>query len=83
LQLQDHGADVQALQEFLNTHGALVAASGSGSPGSETDYFGSLTYQALIRFQSAHAAEILAPLGLSQGTGFFGAATRAYVNSQP
>ena len=83
LQLQDHGADVQQLQEFLNTHGALVAANGSGSPGKETDYFGSLTFQALIRFQNAHAAEILAPLGLSKGTGFFGAATRAYVNSQP
>jgi len=83
LQLQEHGADVQQLQELLNTHGALVAANGSGSPGTETDYFGSLTYQALIRFQNAHAAEILTPLGLSKGTGFFGAATRAYVNSLP
>lgn len=81
LQLQDHGADVQQLQEFLNTHGALVAANGSGSPGGETDYFGSLTFQALIRFQDAHTAEILAPLGLSKGTGFLGAATRAYVNN--
>ena len=81
LQLQDRDADVQQLQEFLNTHGALVAANGSGSPGSETDYFGSLTYQALVRFQTAHAAEILVPLGLSKATGFFGAATRAYVNN--
>jgi hypothetical protein len=44
-------------------------------------YFGSLTFQALIRFQNAHAAEILAPLGLAKGTGFFGAATRAYVDT--
>ena len=81
LQLRARYADVQQLQKFLNTHGAIVTNAGGGSPGNETDLFGALTYAALIRFQNAHAAQILAPLGLSKGTGFFGTASRQYANS--
>jgi len=80
LQMGIQGADVKDLQRFLNAQGFLVATDGAGSPGQETDYFGSLTEAALIRFQEANAAQILAPLGLDKGTGFFGSSTRAYIN---
>jgi len=73
--------EVAALQQYLNAHGAPVAAIGLGSPGEETDYFGRLTYAALVKFQDAHAAEILTPVGLTHGSGYFGPATRAFMNS--
>lgn len=81
LQLNDTGEDVRQLQIYLNTHGFPVAASGAGSPGSETDYFGLATYKALVRLQDAHADDILTPIGLTAGNGYFGANTRAFVNS--
>ena len=81
LRLGDAGADVKALQAFLNANGAVVSASGPGSTGNETAYFGLKTQTAVKEFQEAHADEILKPLGLSSGTGFFGASTRAFVNS--
>ncbi len=74
-------ADVFRLQQFLNAQGSLVARTGPGAPGSETTRFSAATKAALIKYQEAHAAEILAPLGLMKGTGFFGASTRKYVNS--
>lgn len=75
------GADVRSLQMYLNQKGFIVAQSGAGSPGNETMYYGSLTANAIRRFQEAHYAEILSPLGYSSGTGIFGPSTRAYVNS--
>ena len=75
------GSDVQALQRYLNSHGFAIAATGSGSPGQESTYFGMLTFNALAAFQQAHAAEILAPFKLTKGTGVFGPATIKYINS--
>ncbi len=75
----DTGPDVRALQHFLNTHGFPIATAGSGSLGNETQFFGALTKAALIRFQEAYAAEILAPLGLARGTGYFGEGTRNFI----
>lgn len=83
LSLRDSSLDVQKLQQYLNAHGALLAAAGSGSPGQETNYFGLLTYQALIKFQNAHMEDILAPVGLTQGSGYFGPSTRAYIAAHP
>ena len=57
--------DVRELQKFLNSKGFIVAQSGNGSPGNETAKFGTLTRNALIKFQEAHAAEVLLPAGLS------------------
>lgn len=73
--------DVKRLQEFLNSTEFGVAKTGPGSVGFETEYFGPLTFAALVKFQEAYRAQILTPLGLTKGTGFFGPMTRAYINS--
>lgn len=71
--------EVILLQKFLNAAGFLVAGSGAGSPGHETSYFGALTKSALIKFQEAHAKDILKPVGLTKGTGIFGPSTQSFI----
>ena len=61
------GAEVLCLQEGLNDLGFTVAASGPGSPGNETTYFGPETEQALKKFQAAY--------GIT-ADGYFGTASR-------
>lgn len=73
LQLGDTGSDVLALQQYLNTHGFIVAKIGAGSPGHETTTFGSATQVALVKFQKAH--------GIAPASGFFGPMTRGEVNA--
>ena len=68
------------LQQIFERTRLRACRKQSGLPGRETDYFGSLTYTALVNFQNYHASEILAPVELTQGTGYFGPATRAFVN---
>lgn len=80
-EMGDQGGEVMDIQKFLNANGFAVSATGAGSPGNETDYFGSRTKQAVIAFQNANAAAILAPVGLSAGTGYWGPSSRAYANS--
>lgn len=67
------GADIKKLQIFLNTHGFPIAASGAGSRGYETTYFGALTRRALAAFQKAQ--------GIEPPAGYFGPLTREYINS--
>ncbi|OHB22753.1 MAG: hypothetical protein A2939_04055 [Parcubacteria group bacterium RIFCSPLOWO2_01_FULL_48_18] len=71
------GDAVSNLQTFLKNEGADVYPEGL-----VTGYFGSLTKAAVMRYQDKYADAVLAPLGLSSGTGYFGAGTRAHVNSR-
>lgn len=79
LKLGSVGADVKALQKFLNIHGFIVSKTGAGSLDHETAYFGLSTMAAVTRFQEANAALVLAPNGLIRGTGIFGGETRKAV----
>jgi len=46
--------EVKNLQIYLNTHGYPVSLSGPGSLNNETNFFGSLTKAAVIKFQLAN-----------------------------
>jgi peptidoglycan hydrolase-like protein with peptidoglycan-binding domain len=74
----DRGEDVLYLQELLNRDAdTAIASSGDGSPGMETTYFGRLTKQAIVRFQTKYRSEVLVPAGVSSPTGVAGAFTRS------
>ena len=76
----DRGDDVLRLQQFLNTHGFILAKAGNGSIGNETIVFGPALKRALTRFQEAYISELLPPFGLKNGTGIFREKTRELVN---
>jgi len=80
LRLGITGPEVLELQRFLNLQGFVVASEGNGSPGNESDYFGTKTQRALIRFQEAYADEVLKPFGLSKGSGIFAARSMEVAN---
>ena len=66
---------VKCLQEFLAAQGSQIYPQGAVS-GSFSTY----TRDAVSRFQEKYASEILAPLGLTVGTGYVGASTRKTIN---
>jgi len=66
---------VKCLQSFLKSQGPDIYSAGY-----VTGNFLAMTRLAVIRFQEKYASEILAPLGLSSGTGFAGPSTRAKIN---
>ncbi|OGZ97017.1 MAG: hypothetical protein A2847_02775 [Candidatus Sungbacteria bacterium RIFCSPHIGHO2_01_FULL_50_25] len=63
------GDDVKCLQQYLNSAGHQVSASGAGSPGSETTYFGAKTKAAVGAWQAAN--------GVAPTAGYFGSISRA------
>ncbi len=73
LTVGSQGEDVKDLQKFLNTKGFLVVSEGSGSLGNETTFFGSLTKNALAKYQAS--------VGISPASGYFGPLTREYINT--
>ena len=72
--------DIKTLQIFLNANGFIVAKSGAGSKGHETNYFGQKTKQALMKFQQTHVKDILTTLGLKGPTGILGQNSRKVIN---
>lgn len=68
------GDEVELLQTWLAKDATVYPE------GLITGWFGPLTKQAVIRFQEKYAAEILTPLGLTEGNGFVGEKTRAKLN---
>jgi peptidoglycan hydrolase-like protein with peptidoglycan-binding domain len=69
------GNEVKKLQQFLSEQGEEIYPEKL-----VTGNFLSLTRQAVIRFQEKYADEILTPLGLTEGTGYFGPSTRKKIN---
>jgi len=69
------GGEVSCLQQFLRNQGSDIYPEGF-----VTGKFGSFTKQAVIRFQEKYASDILAPTGLSSGTGYVGSKTRTKIN---
>ncbi len=77
LRLGMSGEDVRLLQVILNSDPRTkIADSGSGSPGSESNYFGARTKAAMARFQELYRSEVLAPAGLTRGSGYVGSYSR-------
>lgn len=70
--------EVRILQQTLNRAGYIVAASGAGSPGRETDYFGVATYKALLTFQCEQKIACLSGTSATRaGVGTTNTLTRA------
>jgi hypothetical protein len=64
--------EVKELQKYLNNNGFPVSMSGAGSKGKETNFFGTLTKNALVRFQKANR--------ISPAVGYMGKITRGFIN---
>jgi hypothetical protein len=81
LQYRQTSPDIKRLQIFLNSNpDTKIADTGLGSPGKETNYFGLLTYKAVIKFQEKFAKDILTPWGFKNGTGYVGKTTLLKIN---
>jgi len=73
LSLGSRGEDVKALQEILINEGLW------DSDAKATGYFGLVTANALAKFQEKHKYQVLKPLNMDKGTGYFGAKTKEFL----
>jgi len=69
------GLEVRILQDALEEEKFTISAEEKVSY-----YFGDSTFQAIVGFQEKYRADILSPLGLTSGTGYFGSSTKAKLN---
>lgn len=74
MQFGDRNNDVKELQKFLSQFPDIYPERLT------TGYFGSLTKQAVIRFQNKFKSDILTPAGLKYGTGYVGQYTLDKLN---
>lgn len=72
-QMGDTGGEVMEIQKFLNKNGMTVAATGAGSPGNESTYFGAKTRAAIAKWQAS--------AGITPAAGYWGPITRTKANS--
>ncbi|MFZ2593518.1 MAG: peptidoglycan-binding domain-containing protein [Minisyncoccia bacterium] len=78
----DENDDVLAVQKFLNKEtDTSISATGVGSSGAETKFFGSRMFDAVKRFQRKYASEILSAVNLDAPSGYWGPSTRAKANA--
>lgn len=73
--LGQSSADIKRLQQLLNSDpDTMISSSGVGSPGNETEYYGSLTEKAVQKFQIKYKVVSSAS---DAGYGYVGPVTRA------
>jgi peptidoglycan hydrolase-like protein with peptidoglycan-binding domain len=68
------------LQKILNNNGFVISSTGPGSPGNETTYFGSLTLEAVKKFQCAKGI-VCSGDSSTTGYGRVGPMTRSQLNT--
>ncbi len=80
LRMGQTSPQVLLVQQILNRNGFIITQSGGGSPGNETSYFGSLTREAVRRFQCTKGI-VCSGTEATTGYGRVGPATRSALNS--
>jgi hypothetical protein len=82
LALGSRGEDVKYLQIVLNSDQDTILREdeGVGYVGSESEYYGYLTAEAVKKFQEKYSEEVLKPSGFWRGTGYVGDSTIKKLN---
>ena len=79
LKFKSEGEEVKQLQQILNNLGFVIAKEGAGSKGNETNHFGSLTREAVKKFQCQHNI-VCSGNEQTTGHGLLGPKTREKLN---